>query len=79
MARVTLTGRGPIHASLAKPGLREDVRTAAQERLGMAEPFGWIEGLRNRTRPAVDIEARRQADDFVGDLLRRLDAPAALV
>ena len=74
VARVRLTGRGPLHASLAKPGLRGDVRTSAQERLGIAEPFGWIESVRDATRPAIDLEARRQADDFVGDLLRRLDA-----
>lgn len=74
VARITLTGRGPMHTSLARPGLRADVATAAQERLGTAEPFAWIEGLRDVTRPALDIGARRQAEDFVGDLLRRLDA-----
>jgi DNA repair exonuclease SbcCD nuclease subunit len=74
VARVRLTGRGPLHTSLAKPGLREDVRTGAQDRLGLSDPFGWIESVRDRTRPAVDLETRRQADDFVGDLLRRLDA-----
>jgi DNA repair protein SbcD/Mre11 len=74
VARVTFTGRGPMHASLARPDLLEDVRTMAQERLGAAEPFAWIEGLRNRTHPAVDVEARRQAEDFMGDLLRRLEA-----
>jgi DNA repair exonuclease SbcCD nuclease subunit len=74
VARVTLTGRGPMHASLARPGLRDDLRTTAQERLGTSEPFAWIEGLRDATRPALDIEARRKTEDFVGDLLRRLDA-----
>jgi DNA repair exonuclease SbcCD nuclease subunit len=74
VARVTLTGRGTMHASLARSGLCADVATAAQERLGTAEPFAWIEGLRNRTRPAVDIKTRRETLDFVGDLLRRLDA-----
>jgi hypothetical protein len=63
-----------MHASLARPGLRDDLRTTAQERLGTSEPFAWIEGLRDATRPALDIQARRQAEDFVGDLLRRLDA-----
>ena len=73
VARVTLTGRGPLHASLAKPGLRDDVRISAQERLGIAEPFGWLESVRDATRPAIDLEARRKSEDFVGDLLRRLD------
>jgi hypothetical protein len=63
-----------MHTSLAKSGLREELRTVAQERLGTAEPFAWIESLRDSTRPALDLETRRHADDFVGDLLRRLDA-----
>jgi len=79
VARVTLIGRGPLHASLAKPGLREDVRTSAQEHLGIAEPFGWIESVRDATRPAIDLDARRRSEDFVGDLLRRLDATRRVV
>jgi DNA repair protein SbcD/Mre11 len=79
VARVSLIGRGPLHASLTKPGLRDDVRIAAQERLGMAEPFGWIESVRDVTRPAIDLESRRRSEDFVGDLLRRLDATRRVV
>ena len=79
VARVTLTGRGPLHASLVKPGLRDDVRTLAQERLGIAEPFGWLESVRDDTRPAIDLEARRRSEDFVGDLLRKLDVTRRVV
>lgn len=74
VARVVLTGRGPLHGSLSRSGLLADVRVAAQDRLGLVEPFGWIESLRDATRPSLDIEARRRSEDFVGDLLRRLDA-----
>ncbi len=74
VARVVLTGRGPLHASLTRRGLAEDVLGAARESLGTAHPFAWIESLRDRTRPDVNLEERRRADDFVGDLLRRLGA-----
>jgi exonuclease SbcD len=74
VARLQLTGRGPLHASLARAGFLDDLRAAAQDRLGLTHPFAWIESLRDRTRPAVDLEASRRADDFMGDLLRRLDA-----
>jgi DNA repair exonuclease SbcCD nuclease subunit len=74
VARVQLSGRGPLHESLAGRAIRDDVRSAAQERLGATEHFAWIEAVRDATRPALDVEARREADDFVGDLLRRLDA-----
>ena len=74
VARVRLTGRGPMHASLSRPGVTDDVLGEARESLGTAEPFAWIESLRDHTRPDVNLEERRLADDFVGDLLRRLDA-----
>ncbi|MGD8684157.1 MAG: DNA repair exonuclease [Chloroflexota bacterium] len=77
VARVRLSGRGPMHASLARSGLLEDVLTASREGLSTTEPFAWIESLRDHTWPDVDLEERRKADDFVGDLLRRLDATRA--
>ncbi len=74
VARVRLVGRGPLHASLTRAGMLGDVLVAAREGLGTAEPFAWVESLRDRTRPELDLLERRKADDFVGDLLRRLDA-----
>ena len=74
VARVRLTGRGPLHASLARASFLDDLRVAAQDRLGLPDPFAWIESIHDRTRPVVDLEARRTADDFMGDLLRRLGA-----
>lgn len=74
VARVHLIGRGPMHTSLARTGLLEDVLGEAREGLSGTEPFAWIESLRDRTRPELNLEERRKADDFVGDLLRRLDA-----
>ncbi len=73
VARVRLTGRGPMHASLRRSGIAEDVLATARESLGTVEPFAWIESLRDRTRPDIDLEERRKADDFVGDLLTHLD------
>lgn len=73
VARVKLSGRGPMHTSLGRRGMAADVLASARESLGTAEPFAWIESLRDRTRPDVNLEERRKADDFVGDLLRRLD------
>ena len=72
VARVQLTGRGPLHGSLTRSGVLEDVLAAAREGLGSSEPFAWIESLRDGTRPDIDLAARREADDFLGDLLRRL-------
>ena len=77
VARVRLTGRGPLHRSLARPGVREDVLTLARESLGEAAPFAWIESVRDETRMEVDLAERRLADDFLGDVLRRFEAARA--
>lgn len=74
VVRISLTGRGPLHESLQRKGLIAELRSLAQEQLGDAEPFAWIESVRDETRADLDVDARRLADDFLGDLLRRLEA-----
>jgi DNA repair exonuclease SbcCD nuclease subunit len=71
VARVRITGRGPLHASLLRSGVLADLRTEALERLGEALPFAWLESVRNETRMDLDLEERRLADDFLGSVLRR--------
>lgn len=73
VVRVHLTGRSSIHAHLARRGYIEDRRTLLNEELPLDEPFAWIESLVDETRPQIDLEARRQAQDFVGDFLRVTD------
>jgi DNA repair exonuclease len=71
VARVRLTGRGPVHRTLQRAGVLKDVLFAARERLGEAVPFAWVESVRDETRPEIDLDERRRADDFFGDVLRR--------
>lgn len=74
VARVRIGGRGAVHATLGRPGVLRDVLNEARERLGEAVPFAWIESIRDETRSELDLAERRQADDFLGDVLRRFDA-----
>lgn len=74
VARVRLTGRGPLHRSIIRPGLLDNVLALARERLGVAAPFAWIESVRDETRMELDLDERRRADDFLGDVLRRFAA-----
>ena len=71
VARVRLTGRGPMHRTLSKAGVLRDAQTVVRERLGDAIPFAWVESIRDESRPLVDLEERRLADDFLGDALKR--------
>jgi DNA repair exonuclease SbcCD nuclease subunit len=72
--RLRLTGRGPLHANLVRTGYLDDLRQLLNEERGSVPPLAWIESIRDATRPEVDVEARRDAPDFVGDFLRTVAA-----
>jgi DNA repair exonuclease SbcCD nuclease subunit len=72
--RLALTGRGALHGTLARPGYLDDLRQLLNEEGGDRAPFAWVESVRDVTRPDVDIDARRDAPDFVGDFLRTVAA-----
>lgn len=72
--RVALVGRSEAHADLVAPGARaaltEDVRAEAMA----AEPWVWLDRVRDRTQPPLDLDALRSAEDFGGDVVRLTDA-----
>ena len=70
VVRITLSGRGPLHASLARTGYVDDLRLLLNEEASAQPPFAWVDSVRNLTRPGVDLDARREVPDFVGDFLR---------
>jgi exonuclease SbcD len=73
VALVTLTGRGPLHASLGRPAVLRDVQLLVRERFGIGEPFAWLETIRDETRPTIDLAARRAAGDLLGETLREFE------
>jgi DNA repair exonuclease SbcCD nuclease subunit len=74
VVRIRLTGRGPLHPSVARTGYIADLRQLLNEERGTVPPLAWIESIRDATRPEIDVEARRDAPDFVGDFLRTVAA-----
>jgi exonuclease SbcD len=74
IVRLRLMGRGPMHASVRRPGYLEDLRQLLNEETVAPVPFAWTESIRDATRPEIDLEARRGAADFVGDFLRTVGA-----
>ncbi|MDO8881070.1 MAG: DNA repair exonuclease [Coriobacteriia bacterium] len=77
VVRLELAGRSEAHAALARPGalrdLLADVRADALDR----EPWVWVDRIADRTRPAIDLDALRDAEDLAGDLMRLSDVLAA--
>ncbi|MEO7266877.1 MAG: DNA repair exonuclease [Candidatus Limnocylindria bacterium] len=74
VVRLRLTGRGPLHANLARTGYLDHVRLLLNEESAVARPFAWVESVRDDTRPEIDLDARRQTPDFVGDFLRTVSS-----
>ena len=66
--RVHLTGRGGLHKALRRRGT--DIVPLLRESEEDRGQFVWVESVQVRTRPAVDIEQRRQVEDFVGEFLK---------
>lgn len=66
---LTLSGRGPMHYEMTRPGAVEDLlvelRATASE-----SPWVWVERIYNLTRTEIDLDSRAEADDFLGATLR---------
>ena len=68
--RLRLTGRGPLHANLRRPGYVDDLRQLMNEERSSGAPTAWVESIRDATRGDIDVDSRRDSPDFVGDFLR---------
>jgi exonuclease SbcD len=72
--RVRLSGRGPLHTSLARSGVVEDLRSQLNERFRSRTPFAICDRLTNETAAAYDRDELARGGDFVADLLAQIDA-----
>lgn len=73
ICRLSLTGRGPLYRELRRNRRVDDLAERARENFISKDPFAWVEGLFLDCTPEIDIERRRQVDDFVGFMLRKAD------
>lgn len=71
VVRAVLSGRGPVHAALA----REGTEPLHQELCVLdREPVVWWDRIVDRTSPELDLATARAADDLVGNVLAGLAA-----
>ncbi len=70
VVRFILKGRSRLHYSLQRPGFIGDLEERLRGQLGVAQPFAWVERVADKTRPPIAVEIRRQANDFIADLLQ---------
>jgi DNA repair exonuclease SbcCD nuclease subunit len=76
LLRVVLEGRGALHRDLAFPGTTDDLIRELQEAWSDANPSVWWEGVRDHSRPEIDVDGVRAGDDFAANLLALADAAA---
>jgi exonuclease SbcD len=67
---VTLTGRGPLHRDLRRPGALDDLVREVRDELGTASPFVWVDRIVDRTGTELDREAIARRGDFSSELIR---------
>jgi exonuclease SbcD len=68
--RLVLSGRGPLHDSLRRPGFVDDLLERVNDSGPRERPFLWCERIRASTASLIDREQQSQRSDFVGDLVR---------
>lgn len=68
--RVVLHGRGPLDRHLRRPGVLEGLLEMLREAGASLAPLAWVKDIELRTRPDVDMDALRQRDDLLGEVLR---------
>jgi exonuclease SbcD len=73
IVRLALSGRGVLHQTLRRPGVGEDLTERLRETGLEGDTPVWVERILVRTGPPIDLKARRQAADFLGETLRVVD------
>ncbi len=73
VTKLTLSGRGPVHGDLVRPGFIDGLQSDLNQSWSSRRPFAYCERVTDSTFPAVDRNERKQAEDFIGDLLRLVD------
>ena len=68
--RLSLTGRGPLHRWLRRPGTADEVLERINDLYAPSQPWLWCERIQIETASPVDREQVAHREDFTGDLAR---------
>jgi exonuclease SbcD len=68
--RLALAGRGELHALLRRLDPERELTQPLREEEAGRPDFVWLESTQLMTRPALDLDQRRQVQDFIGDVLK---------
>lgn len=69
LIRLTFSGRTTLHNYLHKPGQIEGLLELFNEGVLQQQQFTWIDTIRLKTQPEVDLEGLRKANDFTAAVI----------
>jgi DNA repair exonuclease SbcCD nuclease subunit len=67
--RLTLEGRGPLHAQLGKPGARAQLEDALAQRFSASQPPVLLESVKDVSLPGLDLERLASGGGLAGAVL----------
>jgi DNA repair exonuclease SbcCD nuclease subunit len=70
IVRLGLTGRSSVHAQLSRPGVISDLAADLRQEQLELDPWIWVDRLRDRTRPVLDLAEILGEEGLRGDLAR---------
>ena len=70
IARISLTGSGPLSKTLGDVNMLSDLLEMAHETGMSYSPFVWVEHIKLRIVPELDLSFRKGQRDFIGELIR---------
>ena len=73
VCRITVEGRGPLHAGLRRERAANDLLERLRERFSAEDPFAWVQRLTIDTRPQVDLDERMKRQDLLAEVLATAD------
>ena len=73
ICRFILSGRGPLHRTLTKEGIIDDILQYLREVENLGSQFVWVERLVNNTSMPIERSILLERQDFVGDIVRIVD------
>ena len=70
ICRLSITGQGPLYQELQKDEELRELLQHIREIFEAKSPFVWVQELLFDCRPEIDLDKRRQGQDFLGQVLR---------
>lgn len=70
IVRLDLTGRSGVHADLSRPGVLSDLTADLRQEQLEIEPWIWVDRVRDRSRPVLDLDEVLVEEGLRGDLAR---------